>query len=107
MKKPSFWCGVIAGLLAAVPAAAWDGEKRGKIAGLDVVSDGGNFGFRVYMNAGPMCQTSETWAYINSNTNNYEAMVSLLTTMYLAGKEVTILTTRNGVYCEIGYVQVR
>lgn len=107
MKKFVLWTGAIVGLLAAVPAAAWDGEKRGKIAGLDVVSDGGNFGFRVYMNAGSMCQTSETWAYINSNTNNYEAMVSLLTTMYLAGKEVTILTTRNGVYCEIGFVQVR
>lgn len=107
MRRLSIWIGTIAGLLTAVPAAAWDGEKRGRIAGIDVVSDGGNFGFRVYMNAGPMCQTSETWAYINSNTSNYDAMVSFLTTMYLAGKEVTILTTKNGIYCEIGYAQAR
>ncbi len=107
MKKFVLWAGVIVGFLAAVPAAAWDGEKHGKIAGIDVVSDGANFGFRVYLNAGPMCQTSETWAYINSSASNYDAVVSLLTTMYVAGKEVTILTTKNGIYCEIGYVQVR
>lgn len=93
-------------LLCSAPAFAWDGVKGGKITGLDV-TNAQNFGFRVYMDGTPMCGTTESWAYINKDWDNYQAMVSLLTSAYLAGKTVTIYTNKVGQNCEIGYVAMR
>lgn len=94
-------------MMYAAPAYAWDGATTGKIVGLDVVTSGQNFGFRIYMDGRPMCGTSEAWAYLNKDRDNYDAMVSLLTSVYLTGKNVTILTMKNGIYCEIEYAQFR
>ena len=88
------------------PANAWDGIKAGKVSGLDV-TDGQNFGFRIYMDGTPMCGTTEAWAYANRNWDNYDALVSLLTSAYLTGKQVVVHTTKNGPYCEIHYVAFR
>lgn len=83
--------------IAALPHAAyaWDGAKSGKITGLDV-TDGQNYGFRVYLDGSPMCGTSEGWAYMNRDWDNYDAMAALLTSAYLGGKDVTIYTTKVG-----------
>lgn len=91
----------------SVPSPAWDGVKTGKITGIDVVSDAGNFGFRVYMDGTPMCGTSEVWAFANKNVTNYDALVATVTSAYLAGKNITVLSNKAGIYCEIGYVQLR
>lgn len=91
----------------ASPAAAWDGIKTGKVSGIDVVTEGQNFGFRVYMDGAPMCGTSEAWAFVNRDADNYDAIVSVITSAYLSGKVVTLLTNQSGIYCRIGYVQLR
>lgn len=93
-------------LMCSAPSIAWDGVKSGKISGLDVTT-AQNYAFRVYMDGTPMCGTTETWAYINKSWDNYEAMVSLLTSAYLSGKTVVVHTTRVGTYCEIGHVYFR
>lgn len=93
-------------LIYSTPSFAWDGVKGGKITGLDV-TNAQNFGFRVYMDGTPMCGTAEGWAYINKDWDNYQAMVSLITSAYLSGKNVTIYTNKVGQYCEIGYLAMR
>lgn len=93
-------------ILCSTPSVAWDGVKSGKISGLDV-TQAQNYGFRVYMDGTPMCGTTESWAYINKDWDNYQAMVSLLTSAYLSGKTVAIYTNKVGSYCEIGYASFR
>jgi hypothetical protein len=93
-------------LLWAAPSTAWDGIKNGKITGVDV-TNAQNFGFRIYMDGTPMCGTTEGWAYVNKDWDNYDALVSLLTSAYLAGKTVIVHTTKVGSYCEIGYAAFR
>ena len=104
------WRIAIVGLLSmffmAGSANAWDGIKPGKITGIDV-TNAQNFGFRIYMDGTPMCGTTEAWAYLNKDWDNYDAMVSLLTSAYLSGKNVVVHTTKSGVYCQIGYVAFR
>lgn len=89
--------------LASTPAMAWDGVTTGKIGAIEVVTDGQNFGFRVYTDGKPMCGTAMTWAYINRNENNYDAMVSLLTASYLSGKTVILYTNAVGSFCALGH----
>lgn len=101
----AFFASLIA--LVSTPAMAWDGVTTGKIGGVDVVTDGQNYGYRIYMDGKPMCGTSEAWAYVNRSDNNYDAMVSLLTASYLNGKIVTVYTNKNGPYCAIGYALFR
>ena len=97
---------IFAALSCASPALAWDGIKTGKITGIDVTG-GQNFGFRVYLDGTPMCGTTEVWAFANKDFDNYDALVSVITSAYLAGKTVTVLTNQDGVYCRIGYVMLR
>lgn len=92
---------------APTPARAWDGVTSGKITGVDVVTDGQNYGFRIYMDGKPMCGTSAGWAYVNRVEDNYNAMVSLLTSAYLSDRLVTIYADKNGPYCAIGYAAFR
>lgn len=94
-------------VLGSQSALAWDGIKSGKVSGIDVVSDGENFGFRVYMDGTPMCGTSQVWAFINKSASNYDAVVSTLTAAYLSGKITVLHTMKNGEYCEIGYAMLR
>lgn len=89
-------------LSCSTASFAWDGAKGGNISGVEV-TNAQNYGFRVYMDGTSMCGTAATWAYINKNWDNYEAMVSLLTSAYISGKTVAIYTTRVGEYCEIGH----
>lgn len=94
--------------LPLAPAAAWDGVVTGKIIGLDAVADGENYGFRVYLdNGAAMCPAGAAWSFINRSASNYDAIVSLLTSSWLAGKSVTIYTNISASYCQIGYVTVR
>lgn len=89
-------------------AQGWDGAKLGKITGLDVSTDGGNYGVRVFMDGAPMCGSGTVeWAYINKSADNYEVVVSLLASAYLSNKTVAIYTTARGQYCEIGYALFR
>jgi hypothetical protein len=78
----------------------------GKIATIGV-ADATNYGVRVFLNPGQvMCGTGTPfWAFIPAGFNNYQAMLSLLTTSWIAGKNVVIYTTRTSSgYCEIGFV---
>jgi hypothetical protein len=92
--------------LISSPVHAWDGSKAGKVTGIDLTG-GQNFGFRVYMDGTPMCGTTESWAYVNKDFDNYDAFVSVITTAYFSGKPITLITTKVGTYCQIGYVQLR
>lgn len=93
-------------LISSGALAQWDGVNSGRISGIDV-TEGQNYGFRVYLDGTPMCGTSEAWAYMNADWNNYEAAAALLTSAYLSGRSVIVYTTRNGSACEIGYVSFR
>jgi hypothetical protein len=96
-------------LLSPTAAHAWDGVESGKIYSIDVVADGENRGFRVYLESGSvMCTGStETWGYINRSFSNYEAMVSILTSAYLSEQSVTLYTNLDSYgYCAIGYIAV-
>jgi hypothetical protein len=104
--RPTLTISVLALLFCASPASAWDGIKVGKISGIDV-TDGQNFGFRIYMDGTPMCGTTEAWAFQNKDFNNYDAMVSLLTSAYFNGKQVIAYTTKVGTYCRLDYVALR
>lgn len=90
--------------LPSASALAWDGIKTAKLTGLHVVADGQNFGFRIYLDGTPLCGTDANWAYLNKDADNYDAMVSLLTSAYFSGKQVTVYTDKMGSYCKIGYV---
>jgi hypothetical protein len=85
---------------------AWDGVKTGKISAIEV-ANAQNYAFRVWLDGSSMCGTSHGWGYVNKDFDNYEAMVSTLTSVYLAGKSVTLFTTKTGEFCQIGYVIVR
>jgi hypothetical protein len=92
--------------LWTTPSSAWDGIKSGKISGIDV-TDGQNFGFRVYMDGTPMCGTDQAWGYINKDWDNYDAMVSVLTSAYFNGKTVMLHMVKTGPYCQIHYAVLR
>ncbi len=92
-------------LTHATPSLAWKSIKTGKITDVDVVTNGVNFGFRVYMDETFMCGTSENWAYISRSEGNCDEMVPLLTTAYLNVKMVAIRTNRNESYCSTGYIK--
>jgi hypothetical protein len=91
--------------LAASPSfASWDGAVAGTIAQIDV-TDGQNFGFRVTLSSGPvMCTGGATWAYLNEADSNYKVYIATLLLAKAAGKQVTLYTTNNGVYCHIGHI---
>lgn len=98
---------VILGSLLATPAHAWDGTVQGKIAAVQV-SDAENAGFRVSLdNGASLCGTgTANWAYINKSFDNYDVMVSILTSAWLSGKSVTLYTTKEAGsnHCRIGHV---
>jgi hypothetical protein len=93
-------------LTSSLQAQGWAGQKTGKITGIDL-TEGENFGFRLYMDGTSMCGTTEVWAFMNKSWDNYQATAALLTSAYLTQKNVTVLTYRDGNYCRIGYVQFR
>lgn len=88
-------------ICASSPAYAWD--SSGKITSIHVVTNGDNFGFRVYQDGPPMCGTNEHWGFVNKGDSNYDAMVAFLMSAYMNGKSVTLLTTQEGQYCHISY----
>lgn len=95
--------------LAQGEARAWDGIVTANIVQLDV-TDANNCGVRVYLDGAPtMCGTgSAVWAFLPAGFSNYAAAVSLMTSAWLAGKPVTLHTTRvGGAFCEIGYIMAR
>lgn len=91
-------------ICASSPAYAWD--SSGKITSIHVVTNGDNFGFRVYQDGPPICGTSEHWGFINKGDSNYDAMVALLMSAYMNGKPVTLLTNQEGQYCHITYAML-
>ena len=93
---------------AASSVAQWDGAKSGHITGIDVSTNGENYGFRIFIDGTPMCGSGTAeWAYVNKSADNYDALVSLLTSAYISNKTVGLHTTAQGQYCEIGYALFR
>lgn len=91
------------------PVLAWDGVFTGKVAQIDLVSSGTNYGFRVYLeNLPAICTGGPNWAYINSTEDNYQAIASALLLAYSSGKTVTIYSNLQSTgYCKIEYVTLR
>lgn len=104
--RPLVACALTALFCHAPSAYAWDGAKTGKITAIDI-AEGQNFGFRIYMDGNPMCGTTDAFAYMNRDWDNYDAMAALLTSAYFSGKSVLVYTTKVGTNCKIGYVTVR
>ena len=68
VRKSPVLLGVLLGaFLSPSISLAWDGQVTGVPFQIDV-TDGANFGLRVYLTASPMCGTSVNWAYLNSQS---------------------------------------
>ncbi|WP_196158982.1 hypothetical protein [Reinekea sp. G2M2-21] len=95
-------------VMLSLKAYAWDGVVTNTIAKIDVVVDGENYGFRVYLNGSPaLCGTTSDWAYVNKSSSNYDAIVSSLLAAHMAGRRVTLYTNKMASgYCHIGYLSV-
>ena len=111
MRKPKF--DVMKGLvvtslvLCADVAMAWDGTVTGVIQGADV-TDGPNYAFRIDLQGSPpLCGNLNTWAFLNTNTPNYQVYVATLLAAKTTGVQITVYTTREAGtgYCKIGYVR--
>ena len=93
-------------LMAAGPAFAWDGMVQGTIQAVDV-TQGSNYGFRVYIHGTTsVCSSGANWAYVNETDSNYKTFVSALMMAKAQGSTVTIYTTVENGYCHIGYITV-
>ena len=95
--------------MGLTPSFAWDGQVVGKIAVMEAVADGQNYGFRIYLTGGlTMCAGGANWAAINTSASNYQATVSLLELAYSLGKTVTVYTNKDASNnCLIGYVSMQ
>ena len=87
------------------PALAWSGQVSGVIFELDV-TDGNDFGFRVFLPVTSMCGTSTpNWAYLNSSDSNYSTYAAALMMAKATSEGVTIFSNVDSSgYCHIGYV---
>ena|SRR5579884_2624779 len=90
-------------LLAVVApvASAWDGTQT-IVPSLIDVTDGGNYGFRVW---GPTCGGVANFAYLNSADSNYSTYIAAILMAKAQGLQVTFYMTKdsNG-FCHIGYI---
>jgi hypothetical protein len=107
-KTPRFFVAcalLVSHLFAPSVSLAWDGQVTGVPSQIDV-TDGGNLGFRVYLQSA-MCGTSYNWAYLNSTDSNYSTYVAALLMAKAQGGTVIIYSNKdsNG-YCHIGYVML-
>jgi hypothetical protein len=96
---------LISQLFAPSVSLAWDGAVTGVPFEIDV-TDGGNFGFRVYLPSA-MCGNSYNWAYLNATDSNYSTYVAALLMAKAQGGTVMVYSNKdsNG-YCHIGYVSL-
>ena len=96
---------LIAGLSYMMSAQCWDGAQTGTVTQMDV-TDGENFGIRVYLSSGvPMCTGSQNyWGYLNSTDSNYNTYVAAIMTAKATGGRLTIYLTNVNGFCHIGYV---
>jgi hypothetical protein len=91
-------------LLTAKAALAWDGAVSGIPTVIDV-TDGNNYGFRVYVGSQAMCGNANNWGYLNSTDSNYSAYVAAILMAKAQGSTLVVYSNRdaNG-YCHIGYM---
>jgi hypothetical protein len=95
---------VICSICLISSAYAWDGAAVG-IPWQIHITDGPNFGFRIFLQGGPaLCGNGVNWAYLNSADSNYNTYVASLLMAKAQGTQVQLYTNRdsNG-YCHIGY----
>lgn len=104
VKNPAAGVVGILMLIASEPALAWDGVVAGTIHALDV-TQGENYGFRVYLNGvGSNCTGGANWSYINESDSNYKTFVAVLMMAKAQEAQVTIYTNLQNGYCRIGYI---
>ncbi len=96
---------LLVGFLYMISAQCWDGSQTGTVTQIDV-TDGGNFGVRVYLSSGVVMCTGSTnyWGYLNSTDSNYSAYIATIMTAKATGARLTIFTTNVNGFCHIGYV---
>ena len=87
-------------------AMAWDGTFYGVVGVVDV-TDGANFGFRLY-GTGPLCGNANNWAYLNAADSNYATYVAAILMAKAQGSSINLYMTRDAAtgHCHIGYLQL-
>jgi hypothetical protein len=94
---------ILLGVAMPATAQSSDGVRSGKITAIHL-TDGDNYAFRIYLDGTSFCGTAANWAYMNTDWSNYQATAAILTSAWLAGKNVTIYTAKVGDFCKIAYV---
>ena len=90
--------------------AVWDGNVSGLVSQIEV-TDGTNYGFRVYLSGNPkLCENDHSWAYLNNSDSNYNTYVAVLLAAKAAKQTVRLYTNRKDQsatgYCHIGFIVV-
>jgi hypothetical protein len=100
MRKTLFFFVIVLALRTQL-AWSWDGAKT-MVPGTIEVTDGGNYGFRIW---GPSCGGVANFAYLQSTDSNYGTYVAVILMAKAQGLQLTFYTNKdsNG-YCHIGYV---
>ena len=87
-------------------AHAWDGVTSGVPGALEV-TNGGNYGLRIYLaNQTSMCGSSTpTWIYLEPTDSNYSTYLAVLLFAKAQGTPVTLYGIReaNG-FCRLGHM---
>lgn len=104
-----FSAAIAAIVLFSGPASAWDGILTGTVVGIEVVAPGGtshNMDFRVYVSGTGKCN-GNGWAYIDSNTTNYNAIVATILSAKVTKSQISVYANKDSAgYCQIGDVSI-
>ena len=92
-------------MLLSQTADAWDGAING-MPGVIEVTDGANYGFRVWLTTGAaMCGNSNGWVYLLSSDSNYNTYVAVILMARAQGTNLTFLSNRDGNgYCHLQHL---
>jgi hypothetical protein len=102
---------IIAGAAAFLSQSAYSADPwstvQGKISTIEV-TEGQNYGFRVYLAGAPIVCNSYNWGYVNENDTNYKTYVAALLTAKAQQSNVTLYTSKDATtgYCHLAYISI-
>jgi hypothetical protein len=110
--------GFILALFMPLASHAWDGAYSATISQIEVVPSSTNSSFRIYLTGTPkLCSATNSdpfwtsYAFLNSTSANYNAIVATLLSAKASGQKVSVYTTNtpfNGTnQCLIGDIIVQ